>query len=364
MNKTRLYDKHVTMGGRIIEFAGWMLPVQYPTGPIAEHHAVRTAAGLFDIDHMGQFMVHGPDALPFLQRVMTWDIATLKPDDAHYSLMCYEDGTVVDDVFVYRRNDDYMVVVNAANRKKDLRWMVQQAKGFDVQVIDVSDETYMLALQGPKAEVILQRLTDVDLSQMPRFTAKAGRVAGIFTLIGRTGYTGEDGFELFFNADEAERMWETLLETGKEDGLLPCGLAARDSLRFEACFPLYGHEIHAEIDPISARLGYFVRTEKGPFIGRDALLKIRLEGPKQKLVGLEMLDKGVPRQGYPVLVDGEARGHVTTGMKSPTLNKFLALAYVPTEYSKIGTEVDVLIHGKPKKAVVVKTPFYVPVYRR
>ncbi len=364
MNKTRLYEKHVAMGGRMIEFAGWLLPVQYPTGPIAEHHAVRTAAGLFDIDHMGQFMVHGPDALPFLQRVMTWDIATLEPDDAHYSLMCYDDGTVVDDVFVYRRDGDYMVVVNAANRKKDLRWMVQQAKGFDVQVTDVSDETYMLALQGPKAEEILQRVTDVDLSQVKRFSAVAARVGGILTLIGRTGYTGEDGFELFFSADEAEHMWDLLLETGKEDGLLPCGLAARDSLRFEACFPLYGHEIHAEIDPISARLGYFVRTEKGPFLGRNALLKIRLEGPKQKLVGLEMLDRGVPREGYPVLIGGEERGHVTTGMKSPTLNKFLALAYVPTEYSKIGTEVEVLIHGKPKKAVVVKTPFYVPVYRR
>ena len=364
MNKTRLYDKHVAMGGRMIEFAGWLLPVQYPTGPLAEHHAVRTAAGLFDIDHMGQFMVHGQDALPYLQRVMTWDIATLKPGDAHYSLMCYDDGTVVDDVFVYRRNDDYMVVVNAANRKKDLRWMAQQAKGFDVQVTDVSDETYMLALQGPKAEEILQRITDVDLSKVERFTSVAARVAGILTLIGRTGYTGEDGFELFFNVDEAEHMWDTILETGKDDGLLACGLAARDSLRFEACFPLYGHEIHAHIDPISARLGYFVRTEKGPFLGRNALLKIRLEGPEQKLVGLEMVDRGVPREGYPVLINGEKRGHVTTGMKSPTLNKFLALAYVPTEYSKIGTEVEVLIHGKPKKAVVVKTPFYVPVYRR
>ena len=364
MNKTRLYDKHVALGGRMIEFAGWMLPVQYPTGPLAEHHAVRTAAGLFDIDHMGQFMVRGPDALPYLQRVMTWDVSTLQPDDAHYSLMCYEDGTVVDDVFIYRRDDDYMVVVNAANRKKDLRWMVQQARGFEVTITDVSDETYMLALQGPKAEAILQKLTDIDLSAVPRFTSKAGIVAGIFTLIGRTGYTGEDGFELFFSADQAERMWDAILDAGKEDGLLPCGLAARDSLRFEACFPLYGHEIHAEIDPISARLGYFVRTDKGPFLGRNALLKIRLEGPKQKLVGLEMVDRGVPREGYPVLVDGKPRGHVTTGMKSPTLNKFLALAYVPTEYSKIGTEVDVLIHGKPKKAVVVKTPFYVPVYRR
>lgn len=364
MNKTRLYDKHVAAGARMIEFAGWLLPVQYPSGPIAEHHAVRTAAGLFDIDHMGQFVVHGPDALPFLQHVMTWDISTLEPDDAHYSLMCYHDGTVVDDVFIYRRDDDYMVVVNAANRKKDLRWLVQHAREFNVQVTDVSEETYMLALQGPKAEQILQKLTDLDLSQMPRFTAKTGVVAGIMTLVGRTGYTGEDGFELYFAADQAERMWDALLKAGKEEGLLPCGLAARDSLRFEACFPLYGHEIHADVDPISARLGYFVRTEKGPFIGRDALLKIRLEGPKQKLVGLEMLDKGVPRQGYLVLIDGEPRGHVTTGMKSPTLNKFLALAYVPTEYSQLGTEVEVLIHGKPKKAVVVKTPFYVPVYRR
>ncbi len=364
LNKTRLYEKHVAAGARMVDFAGWLLPVQYPTGPIAEHHAVRKAAGLFDIDHMGQFMVHGEDALPYLQAVLTWDISTLQDNDAHYSLMCYDDGTVVDDVFVYRRGKDYMVVVNAGNRKKDLRWMTQQAKGYDVQVTDVSDETYMLAVQGPKAEAILQRITDIDLSQVPRFTSAAGRVAGIFTLLGRTGYTGEDGFELFFSADEAEHMWDAILDAGREDGLLACGLAARDSLRFEACFPLYGHEIHAEIDPISARLGYFVKTQKGPFVGRNALLKIRLEGPKQKLVGLEMVDKGVPRQGYPVLIDGEPRGHVTTGMKSPTLNKFLALAYVPAEHSALGTEVEVLIHGRAKKAVVVKTPFYVPVYRR
>lgn len=364
MEKTRLYEKHVAMGGRMIEFAGWLLPVQYPTGPIAEHHAVRTAAGLFDIDHMGQIMVHGSDALPYLQRLLTWDLTTLGPDDAHYALMCYDDGTIVDDVFVYRRDGNYMIVVNAANRKKDVRWMVQQAQGYKVQVIDVSDETYMLALQGPKAEAILQKLTSVNLAQVGRFTSTAGPVAGVLTLIGRTGYTGEDGFELYFNADEAERVWDAILEAGKEDGLLPCGLAARDSLRFEACLPLYGHEIHAHIDPISARLGYFVRTEKGPFLGRNALLKIRLEGPKQKLVGLEMVDKGVPRQGYPVLIDGEPRGHITTGMKSPTLNRFLALAYVPADHSALGTEVQVLIHGRPRRAVVVKTPFYLPVYRR
>jgi len=364
MEKTRLYDRHVALGGRMVEFAGWLLPVQYPTGPLAEHHAVRTAAGLFDVDHMGQVMVHGPDALPFLQHLLTWDLSTLQPDDAHYALMCYNDGTVVDDVFVYRRDGDYMVVVNAANRKKDLRWMSQQARGYDVQITDVSEETYMLALQGPKAEAILQKVCDKDLSQVARFTSAAATVAGVMSLLGRTGYTGEDGFELYFNADEAERVWDTLLAVGKEDGLLPCGLAARDSLRFEACFPLYGHEIHACIDPISARLGYFVRTQKGPFLGRDALLKVRLEGPEQKLVGLEMVERGVPRQNYPVLVDGEPRGHVTTGMKSPTLGKFLALAFVPAAYSKIGTEVEVLIHGKAKKAVVVKTPFYVPVYRR
>ncbi len=364
MNKTQLYEKHLALGARMIEFAGWLLPVQYPTGPIAEHHAVRNAAGIFDIDHMGQIMVHGPDALPFLQHIMTWDISTLAPDDAHYSLMCYGDGTVVDDVFVYRRDQAYMVVVNAANRRKDFRWMTQQATGYNVQIADVSDETYMLAVQGPKAEAILQKITDIDLSRVPRFTSASGQVAGVFTLLGRTGYTGEDGFELFFSADQAEHMWDAILEAGRDDGLIPCGLAARDSLRFEACFPLYGHEIHARIDPISARLGYFVKTGKGPFVGRDALLKVRLEGPEQKLVGLEMVDKGVPRQGYPVLIGGEPRGHVTTGMKSPTLNKFLALAYVPAEHSAVGTEVEVLIHGKPKKAVIVKTPFYVPVYRR
>lgn len=360
--RTPLYDTHVAMGGRMVEFAGYLLPVQYPTGPMAEHTAVRTAAGLFDIDHMGQFELTGPDADVFLQRVQVWDIEQMEPLDAHYSLLLYHDGTVVDDIFLYRLPDRWFIAVNAANREKDFAWLEQQTLGYDVGLRDISDSTCMLALQGPAAERILQRLTPADLSQLDTRRAAETTLIGARALVGRTGYTGEDGFELYFPAAEAVEVWTALLEAGRDDGLLACGLAARDSLRFEACLPLYGHELDAHTSPLEARMGWTISWHKG-FVGREALLKQKMEGPPRLLVGLEMVDRAVAREHFDVAVDGAVVGHTTSGMKSPTLDKFLALAFVPPAHSALGSQVDVLVRGQPRKAVVVKRPFYKPRYK-
>lgn len=360
--KTPLYDVHVAMGGRMVEFAGYSLPVQYPSGPTAEHAAVRTAAGLFDIDHMGQFELRGPDADHFLNSVQVWDVEQMAMNEAHYSLLCYEDGTVVDDIFLYRLPDRWFIAVNASNRAKDLAWMEAHTIGYDVALVDVSEQTCMLALQGPKAESILQRLSPADLSAVATRTSLETTLAGHPALLGRTGYTGEDGFELYFPATAAVEVWNALLEAGQGDGLLACGLAARDSLRFEACMPLYGHELDATIKALEARMGWTISWHK-QFVGREALLKERAEGPRRLLVGFEMVDKAVAREHYEVAVNGNVVGYVTSGMKSPTLDKFLGMAYVPAEHAANGSELDILIRGQPKKAVVVKRPFYKPRYK-
>lgn len=362
LRRTPLYETHIAMGARMVEFAGFELPVQYPTGPTAEHHAVRTAAGLFDIDHMGQFELAGPDAIEFLQQIQVWDVEQMAEGDAHYSLLCYEDGTIVDDIFLYRLSGRWLMVVNAANRAKDWAWLEHHLGRYDTALIERSDDLAMLALQGPKAEQILQKLTTYPLHTVATRTAIETQIAGLPVIAGRTGYTGEDGFELYVPVEHVVDFWNQLLEAGQEEGLLPCGLAARDSLRFEACMPLYGHELSARINPVEARLSWTISWNK-PFIGRDALLKVRLEKPERLLVGLEMVDKAVPREGYPVAMGNAVIGHVTSGMKSPTLGKFLAMAYVLAEYSTPGTRVDVIVRGQPKQAVVVKRPFYKPRYK-
>ena len=366
LRRTALYDEHLKLSGRIVPFAGWELPVQYDNlGPTVEHNNVRSAAGLFDIDHMGQVEVTGPDALAFLQFIQVSDLSDMPLLGARYSLMCYADGGVVDDIFVYRLAEErWWVVVNASNRAKDVTWMAAHAAGFDVTIDDISDATYMLALQGPKAQSILQRLTAADLDAMPFHSCLETEVAGVATVLGATGYTGEYGYELFFPVDQAVTVWNTLLAEGKEDGLLPCGLAARDSLRFEPCLPLYGHEIEQDIDPVSARLSWAISFAKGDFIGRDALLKLKLEGTSHLLVGFEMVDRAVPRGEYLVAVDGVTVGEVTTGMKSPTTGRFVGLAYVPVSHAKTGSEIDIVIRDQPKRAVVVKRPFYLAAYRR
>jgi aminomethyltransferase len=365
MQRTRLYDEHLALGGRMVEFAGWELPVQYEaTGALKEHRAVREAAGLFDIDHMGQFLVTGPDAVTFLNEVLTADIRDMPEWGTQYAMLPYEDGGLVDDVMVYRLPEAWWVIVNASNRAKDLNWLAAHANAYDVTIENISDETYMLALQGPKARAILQKLTQFDLNMFPYHAISRAEVAGVPMLVAATGYTGEYGYELYFPAEQAGKVWRALLEAGQPKGLLPCGLAARDSLRFEAALPLYGHELGPDIDPFTAGLGRFVQFDHRAFVGHDALLKIKLEGPAQKLVGFEMIEPAVPRAGYPVLIDGQEVGAVTTGMKAPTLDKFLGMALIPALYAAPGTEIEIMVRDKPKKAVIVQRPFYRPAYRR
>lgn len=364
LKRTNLYQWHVDHGARMVPFAGWEMPVQYPTGPIEEHHITRRSAGLFDIDHMGQITVTGPDAEAYLNRLVTWDISLMAEMDAHYALICYEDGGIVDDVFVYKLPDRWFVAVNASNRAKDYQWMQDHIGPYQVTVTDISDETYMMALQGPRAIEILQKLIEPDLADVDRFTALETEVDGIFTLIGRTGYTGEDGVELFLPAAHAQHVWEAILRTGEEAGLevAPIGLAARDSLRFEPSFPLYGHEIDRDITPLEARLGWACKFE-ADFIGKEALLKQKEEGLTKKLVGFEMVDKGMPREDYPVAVADEEVGRVATGLYAPTVEKYCGHAFVPPEQAAVGTDIQIMIRNRPKAAVIVKRPFYTPAYK-
>jgi aminomethyltransferase len=363
LKKTLLYDTHVGLGARMVPFAGFEMPVQY-SGPLEEHQTVRSSAGLFDIDHMGQIIVEGPDAADFLQYVVTSDIGELQEWEAHYSLLCYADGTTVDDIFIYRLPEYWWVVVNASNLDKDFKWLKAHSAGFDVTLKNVSEETYMLAFQGPKAQEVLQRITDINLGEIAFHWSARGKVAGIDALIGNTGYTGEYGYELFFPAYESVTMWNAILDAGRAEGVKPIGLAARDSLRFEPCLPLYGHELSPSITPLEAGLGFAVKTDKGDFVGRDALLKQRLEGPERKLVCLQMEDKGVPRENYEVQKEGVTIGFVTAGMMAPTVECYAAMALIPKAEARVGNELDVVIHGKPRKAKIVPRPFYVPAYRR
>jgi aminomethyltransferase len=372
LKKTQLHQWHVEHGGRMVPFAGYELPVQYPTGPIHEHEVTRTVAGLFDIDHMGQVEVRGPDAEKFVNHMVTYDVTRMKTLDAHYGIFCYADGGCVDDLFIYKLPDNqssdgrpyFFLAINASNREKDVAWLKNHTRGFDVEVKDISEETYMMAFQGPKAPEIMNRLTQVDLAQVARFTAAQDTILGnVSILLGRTGYTGEDGFELFLPAEHAVKVWEAILKAGEADGVKPIGLAARDSLRFEACMPLYGHEITDGITPVEAGLNFAVSYDKD-FIGRDALLKQKLEKTERVQVGLEMVEKGVAREHYPVLYCGKEAGLVSSGMFSPTTKKYLGMAYVPREVSTPGTEIEILIRNKPVKARIVKKPFYIPAYRR
>lgn len=362
LKRTLLYETHRALGAKMVEFSGWEMPVQY-RGILDEHRAVRTAAGLFDIDHMGQVRVTGPDALAFLNHLLTASFSDMAVNTAKYAIMCYADGTCVDDTFVYRLHDEWMVVINAGNRDKDNAWMRAQAAGWNVTLTDVSDEFYMLAFQGPLAEEVLQKLEPFDLSSLKDLSELKYRAAREFQINGergilaRTGYTGEDGFELFVPTSQGKHVWDAILEAGKDKGVLPIGLGARDSLRFEAKFALYGHEIDAHTTPIEAALGWACDLNKA-FIGRDILLKQKLEGVTKKLVGFEMLDRGIARGGYEISSGGKVVGIVTSGMPAPTLEKNIGLGYVPPELAKIGTEFDVIIRGKPVPARVVKTPFY------
>ncbi|UOF90130.1 glycine cleavage system aminomethyltransferase GcvT [Fodinisporobacter ferrooxydans] len=358
LKQTPLFPVYQEYGGKTIDFGGWALPVQYK-GILDEHAAVRTQAGLFDVSHMGEIVLSGPDAFASIQRLITNDISRLEINQAMYSPMCYEHGGCVDDLLVYRlAGHEYLLVVNAANIEKDFEWISAHVQG-DVHVENKSGEIAQLALQGPKSEQILRKLTAFDLSQIRYYWfAQNVEVAGIQALISRTGYTGEDGFELYVQADQAVQLWNRLLAAGKEDGLVPIGLGARDTLRFEARLPLYGQEISADISPLEAGLGMFVKLDKGEFIGRAALQEQKTNGVKRKLVGFEMVERGIPRSHYEVQVNGQTIGQVTTGTFAPTLKKNLGLALVDVAYASMGQEFDVIIRNKPVRAVVMKTPFY------
>lgn len=370
LKRTALFDWHVAHGGRMVPFAGWEMPVQYPTGPIQEHEATRNHAGLFDIDHMGQLEVRGPDAEAFVNFVISYDVTQMKMNESHYGFLCYADGTVVDDLFVYKLPDAnaasgyyFFIAINASNRDKDVAWVKAHTRGFNVEVKDISDETYMIAFQGPKAVALLNSITEADLEQVARFSAAVTKIDGVGAILGRTGYTGEDGFEIFLPVEHAVQVWEKILKIGESEGVLPIGLAARDSLRFEACMPLYGHELSDSITPVEAGLNFAVSYDKN-FIGRDALLKQKLEKSGRISVGFELVDKGVAREHYVVSVDGKEIGYVTSGMFSPTTKKYVGMALIQRGYGAKGAEFDIMIRGKAVKAKVVKKPFYVPAYRR
>ncbi|MGI6093493.1 MAG: glycine cleavage system aminomethyltransferase GcvT [Veillonellaceae bacterium] len=357
--QTPLYDTHVKYGGKMVEFGGWLLPVQY-SGIIEEHQAVRQKAGLFDVSHMGEVLVKGPDALAYLQRLVANDVSKIADTQIQYTPMCYSNGGTVDDLLIYKRsNEEYFLVINAANIDKDWNWMQENSVGFNIELINLSDETALLALQGPLAETILSKLTDAPLGElrfywfMPQIT-----VAGKSVMISRTGYTGEDGFEIYCQPQDAEYLWEALMEAGRPLGLMPAGLGCRDTLRFEAALPLYGHELSADITPVEAGIGKFVAINKGDYNGSDVLVQQKTVGPARKIVGFVMTGRGIPRADYSVVYEGRRIGKVTTGSYAPSLDKNLGLALVETEYSKVGQHFDIEIRGKYIAAEVIAKPFY------
>lgn len=364
MKKTPLYEKHIQLKGKMIDFGGWSLPVEY-TGIIPEHEAVRTKAGIFDVSHMGEITVKGEDSEKYLQMLLTNDISLLNNNQIAYTAMCYPHGGVVDDLLVYKySNTDYLLVVNASNTEKDYQWMKENIFG-NTEILNVSENYAQLALQGPLAETILQKLTSKNLNEIEFYYFSDNvKVGNIEALVSRTGYTGEDGFELYFAYDKAEEMWDLFLEAGKDEGLIPAGLGARDTLRFEASLPLYGHELNENITPLEAGLGFFVKLNKENFIGKEALARQKSEGLKRRIVGFEMIDRGIPRNNYEVYKEGEKIGYVTTGSFSPTLKKNIGLALIDSAYSKEGTEIEILIRNKNSKAKVIKKPFYSKKYKK
>jgi glycine cleavage system T protein (aminomethyltransferase) len=365
IRKTALNAAHRKMGAKMVEFNGWDMPVEYPSagGIMAEHNAVRTGVGIFDVSHMGDIRLAGPQALTAVQHISMNDAGRLAIGQAQYSALLYPEGTFVDDVIVHRLGEDeYLLVINAGTREKDFNWVRDNTREFDCRVEHLSDDFTQIAIQGPKGVHLLQKLTDADLSALKFYWVTRGTVCGLKNiLVARTGYTAEDGFEIYIPADEATsaRVWKEILEAGKEFGVVPCGLGSRNTLRLEGKLPLYGHEISDTINVWEAGLDRFIKMEKPDFIGRSALEKARTAGLKRTLIGLEMVERGIARDGYKVL-DGSGKeiGYVTSGSPAPFLKKNIALAYVPPSLAEIGTKVKVEIRGQGVGAQVVPTPFY------
>jgi aminomethyltransferase len=363
LSKTSLNATHRELRAKMVDFGGWDMPVEY-SGLIAEHMAVRTRVGLFDVSHMGEIQLRGPEALDAVQFVSMNDASKLTEGQAHYSALLTEQGTFVDDILVHKFSpNDYLLVVNAGTRLKDYAWIKQHAQRFHCHVSDYSDHYSQLAIQGPDALNLLKKLTNVDLEKIKNYWFVWGQLCGLHNvLISRTGYTGEDGFEVYIPSDEATtaRVWNEILEAGREFEILPCGLGARNTLRLEASMPLFGHEIGNHTNVFEAGLGRFCKLDKPEFLGQAALKKIQEDGgPQRKLVGMEMLERGIGRDGYPVCtLDGQEIGAVTSGSPAPFLKKNIALAYVPVTHSAIDTELAIKIRGQNVRARIVPQPFY------
>jgi len=365
VRKTALNSVHRAMGAKMVEFNGWDMPVEYPSagGIIAEHNAVRTGVGIFDVSHMGDIRLAGPDALAAVQHISMNDASRLAIGQAQYSALLYPQGTFVDDVIVHRlAEDEYLLVINAGTREKDFNWVRDNTRQFNCKVENLSDDFTQIAIQGPKGVNLLQKLTDADLSAIRFYWLTHSTVCGLKNiLIARTGYTGEDGFEIYIPADEktSATVWNKVLEAGKEFGAVPCGLGARNTLRLEAKLPLYGHEISDTINVWEAGLDRFCKMEKSAFIGRSALEKAKTQGLKRTLVGLEMIERGIARDGYKVWDEADREiGYITSGSYAPFLRRNIALAYVPPEQAALGSTLKVEIRGQGVRAQVVPTPFY------
>jgi len=361
--KTQLHDYHL-QNGKVVDFAGFEMPIWYK-GIVPETLAVRNQVGIFDVSHMGRAIARGANAEAFLNFVTTNDVSALKPGQAHYTLLCNDRGGIKDDIIVLRLEPErFVVIFNAGNRKKDVDWLKAQAARSDADLIDVSDETALISLQGPKAQATLRKLSKIEPSKVPRFGCAEIEVNGIGCLVSRTGYTGEDGFEILVwkcptsNPGKAERVWNSLLAGGKEFGIEPCGLGSRDALRLEAGMCLYGNDIDEDISPYEARLGFTVKLTKSDFIGKKALEKQKAEGARLLRIGLKATAQGIPRSGYEIVKDTSAIGKLTSGTFSPTLNLGIAMGYVPREHATEGQTLGIMIRGKRLDAVVTKFPFY------
>jgi aminomethyltransferase len=359
LKRTPLYARHLALGARIVEFSGWEMPVQY-SSILAEHQAVRTKAGLFDVSHMGEFKVEGDDAQAFLQYLVPNDVARLVIHQALYTQFCLPNGNMIDDLLIYRlAEQDYMLVVNAGNIAHDLAWVQEQARRFPkVTVSNQSDTMALLALQGPRALSILQPLTDGDLSTICYYHCAEAPVDGINCIISRTGYTGEDGFELYCASASVGKLWDDLLAAGEPQGLLPTGLGARDTLRLEAGLCLYGHELDEQTNPLEARLGWTVKLKKDSFIGRDALLKTKEQGPQKLLIGVEMRERGIPRGGYDIYNNEQRIGTLTSGAPGPSVGKNIGMGYIEAAQAVVGNALQIDIRGKFVAAQIVALPFY------
>jgi aminomethyltransferase len=357
IRRTPLYNIHVDAGARIVPFSGWDMPVQYE-GILAEHDAVRKAAGLFDVSHMGRLEIRGPDAVEFVNHITVNDVNRLAPFTSQYTLACYDHGGIVDDFLVYRCPDRILLIPNAGNRAKDLAWIRQHADGYNVEILDLSDVSILVALQGPKSEAILNPLTDTSLDELAFQHFVETRINGIWARVFRTGYTGEDGFEIWAPAEHAVEIWQLLITSGAGHGLKPCGLGARDTLRLEAGLALYGHEIDEHTNPLEAGLGWVTRLKKQEFIGKDRLLQIRRNGIERKLIGFKLLARGIPRAGYGIYHQGKPIGTAVSGTMAPSLGYGIGTGYVPNALTEPGTQLNIEIRNKFLPAEVVKLPFY------